>query len=140
MINYNAETSDLPSIINSSVSDWIIAVALKHKFQVGELNYLFCSDNYILKANKKYLNHDYFTDIITFDYTLNNVISGDIIISIDTVSSNAEKFKKSFDNELLRVVIHGVLHLCHYKDKSPEEALKMRELEDDALSMYSTFK
>ncbi len=140
MINYNTESLDLPSLINSSVSNWIIAVASKHNFEVGELNYLFCSDNYILEANRQYLNHDYFTDIITFDYTLNNVISGDIIISLDTVASNSDKYDKSFDNELLRVIIHGVLHLCRYKDKSPEEALKMRELEDDALSMYSTFK
>ncbi len=140
MINYNSESFKVPSIIDYKISRWISAVALKHDFQVGELNYLFCSDEYILEINNQYLNHDYFTDIITFDYTLNNVISGDIIISLDTVRSNSIKFNKTFDDELLRVVIHGVLHLCRYKDKSPEEALKMRELEDDALLMYSTFK
>ena len=99
----------------------------------GELNLVFCSDEYLLEINKKHLNHDYYTDIITFDYSEENKISGDLLISIDRVKENAKTFSVSFIHELNRVVIHGVLHLCGYKDKTEEEKKQMRNLENKYL-------
>ena len=99
----------------------------------GELSLVFCSDDYLLEVNKKHLNHDYYTDIITFDYSEENKISGDLLISIDRVKENAKTFSVSFMHELNRVVIHGVLHLCGYKDKTEEEKKQMRNLENKYL-------
>lgn len=138
-IIYNAEGVDLPSVINekeSAVTKWILDVAAKHKKQVGEISYIFCSDEKILEINKEYLQHDYYTDIITFDYSEGNVISGDLFISLDTVMSNSLEYKTNPNEELLRVIIHGVLHLCGINDKTEEDEKKMRQFEDDALSLY----
>jgi rRNA maturation RNase YbeY len=98
--------------------------------ECGPINLIFCDDEKILEVNKEYLAHDYYTDIITFDYSLNQIISGDLFISIDRVKENADMFSKSFENELMRVVFHGVLHLCGYNDKSEEDILVMRSKED----------
>ena len=115
---------------------WITETALSHGKRVGELAFVFCSDDYLLEMNKQYLNHDYFTDIITFDYADGDVIAGDIFISIDRVEDNACKNLVDKKIEMQRVVIHGVLHLCGYKDKQKEDSQKMRKLEDLALSKY----
>ena len=101
------------------------------------MGYIFCSDEKILEVNRQYLQHDYYTDIITFDYSEGDRISGDIFISIDTVRSNAEKYGTNFDDELHRVIIHGILHLCGLKDKSEADSKKMRKAEDKALSIRS---
>lgn len=104
--------------------------------KIKDLNYIFCSDNYILNINNQYLNHNYFTDIITFDYCIENEINGDIFISIDTVKSNSEKFKTSFNQELYRVIFHGLLHLLKYNDKSDEEKRIMTSKEDEYLKLF----
>ena len=110
---------------------WLKAVAESEVKRLGSINIIFCSDNYILDVNQRYLDHDYFTDIITFDYCEGNVISGDLFISIDTVRDNAEFYKAdSFDNELQRVMVHGVLHLIGYDDHTPEDQALMREKEN----------
>ena len=103
--------------------------------QVGEVGYLFCNDEHILDVNKEYLGHDYYTDIITFDYCEGNVLNGDLVISLDTVRSNAELFGKSYDEELHRVIIHGILHLCGINDKGPGEREQMEAAEDKALGL-----
>ena len=115
---------------------WITETALSHGKRLGELAFVFCSDDYLLEMNKQYLNHDYFTDIITFDYADGDVIAGDIFISVDRVEDNACKNLVDKKAEMQRVVIHGVLHLCGYKDKQKEDSQKMRKLEDLALSKY----
>lgn len=115
---------------------WITETALSHGKTVGELAFVFCSDQYLLEMNKQYLDHDYFTDIITFDYTDGELIAGDIFISVDRVEDNACKNLVDKKVEMQRVVIHGVLHLCGYKDKKKEESENMRKLEDLALSKY----
>ncbi len=107
--------------------------------ELGEISYIFCSDNYLLKINKKYLNADYFTDVITFDYCVGNKISGDIYISIERVKENSKIFSQSFFNETFRVILHGALHLCGYKDKKPKEEKIMREKENFYLNEYSNF-
>lgn len=116
---------------------WIRSVAASHGFKVGELGYLLCTDEKILEINKEYLQHDYYTDIITFDYTENGVISGDIFMSMETVASNADQFSVTLTREFLRIVIHGVLHLCGFPDKSPQERAEMTRLEDEALALVS---
>ena len=117
---------------------WINAVAQQFSHKVGEINYGFCSDAHIIEANKQYLQHDYFTDIITFDYSEGKTISGDLLISIDTVRSNAELFNTEFTTELHRVMIHGVLHLLGFKDKTDTEQLEIRKQENEALNLLST--
>ncbi|MBP5136823.1 MAG: rRNA maturation RNase YbeY, partial [Paludibacteraceae bacterium] len=104
---------------------------------VGDICYIFCSDEKILEVNRQFLQHDYYTDIITFDYTENGKINGDIFISVDTVKSNAEKFNVTYDNELMRVIIHGVLHLTGQNDKTPETEKVMHQKEDIALEELS---
>lgn len=135
MIEYCAEDVSMPTIDVERLNDWIEDVVTSYRKSLGELCYVFCSDKYILNVNNEYLQHDYYTDIITFDYSEENIISGDLIISLDTVRTNAEKFSQAYDNELLRVIIHGILHLCGLKDKSPEDELKMREAEEKALAL-----
>jgi rRNA maturation RNase YbeY len=115
---------------------WIEQIALSHGKTVGELTYVFCSDEYLLEMNKTYLQHDYYTDIITFDYSQANEISGDLFISIPRVKENALKIGVSLQNELQRVVIHGVLHLCGFKDKKKEQAQLMRKMEEKALLSF----
>ena len=136
MIEYCVEEVEMPIIDSERVDTWIEAVASTYKVSLGELCYVFCSDPYILKVNNDYLQHDYFTDVITFDYSEGDIISGDLFISLDTVRTNAEKFSQEYSTELLRVIIHGVLHLCGLKDKSPEDEKNMRLSEEKALALY----
>jgi probable rRNA maturation factor len=118
-----------------ALKDWIKQIALKEKKQVGYINYVFLSDETLLKMNVDYLDHDTYTDIITFDYTEGKKISGDIFISVDRIAENAVKFKVSFTDELHRVIIHGVLHLCGYKDKKKADAELMRNKENASLKI-----
>lgn len=118
------------------VKTWIKNVVTKYGFKIGDVTILFTDDEYIKELNIKYLNHHYFTDILTFDYSSGFVLNGDIVISIDTVRSNSILYSTSIDDELLRVIIHGFLHLLGFNDKSSEESRKMRELEDGALNIF----
>lgn len=136
-INYQAEDIKEPAIKKRAISAWIKKVAKIYNREIGDISYIFCSDAKILDVNKQYLNHDYYTDVITFDYSENNTISGDIFISLDTVKTNAEKFATDPDEELKRVIIHGILHLCGLKDKSEEDSKNMTQSENQALAIYS---
>lgn len=140
MITYYAEDIKMPKIKKREISAWVKAVAAHHGYKVGEISYIFCSDDHILEVNKQYLQHDYYTDIITFDYTEENKISGDLFISLDTVATNAEKFGATYDTELLRVIIHGILHLCGINDKGPGEREIMEQNENHALAMWKEMK
>lgn len=135
MIYYNSEDTKLPKIQKRKISQWIKSVVKKHNYKVGDISYIFCSDEVILRVNREYLQHDYYTDIITFDYTEGNRISGDLFISLDTVKTNAEKFGTPYEEELHRVIIHGILHLCGIDDKGPGEREVMEQNENDALEM-----
>ena len=135
MIIYNSDDVKMPAFPKRKISNWIKGVAENHNKRVGDISYIFCSDSKILEVNKAYLDHDYYTDIITFDYSENDVISGDIFISIDTVKSNAEKYAEEYTKELYRVIIHGVLHLCGIDDKAEGAREIMEENEDNALIM-----
>ena len=119
------------------VKKWIMQVILGREKRVGNISYLFCDDEYLLGVNQRFLNHDTYTDIITFDYVLADIISGDIMISVDRVGENAEKYGVPFEQELHRVVIHGVLHLLGQGDKSDAEATEMRRQEEDALRLWT---
>ncbi len=134
-ISYIAENVELPVLNHEAVAKWIEAVAASHDKRVGALTYIFCDDDYILATNRQYLQHDYYTDIITFDYSNRRRISGDMVISLDTVRTNAEQFAKSYSTELLRVIIHGVLHLCGINDKGPGEREIMERFENEALAI-----
>ncbi len=112
----------------------------RKNYEVGELTYYFCNDEKILEANRLYLNHDYFTDVITFDATVGEIVSADILISLDTVASNAEKYNVTFEQELNRVIVHAVLHLIGYNDKNEEEAKQMREAENEALLLLNNLR
>lgn len=127
----------MPSIDTARMEAWVEAVATAHRRTVGDIAYIFCDDQKILEVNRQFLKHDYFTDIITFDYTRGRRISGDMFISLDTVRTNAEKFAVTFDNELLRVIIHGVLHLCGINDKGEGEREIMESHENEALAMLA---
>lgn len=122
----------------SKIIKWIVEVIENEGFKVGDINFIFCSDEYILQTNRKFLNHDYTTDIISFDYSSRRKISGDIIISIPTVTQNAERFSVSFYQEILRVIVHGVLHLMGYKDGTDDEKEKMRQAENLSLLFFET--
>lgn len=134
-ISYYAEEVELPAIREKEVSEWIKAVVADHGKTTGNISYIFCSDEKILEVNRQYLQHDYYTDIITFDYTKRNRIAGDIFISLDTVRSNADEFATNLNEELHRIIIHGVLHLCGINDKGPGEREKMTEEENKALNI-----
>ena len=134
MISYNTENVSMPGIRRRDLSKWIRSVAESYGKKTGEIAYIFCNDEKILEVNKQYLKHDYYTDIITFDYTEGDVISGDIFISLDTVKSNAQEQGTSYDEELHRVIIHGILHLCGINDKGPGEREIMEEAENRALA------
>ena len=136
-IAYFTEGVAFPPIERGKIRKWVKQVAAIYEQKVGEINYIFCSDEKILEVNREYLQHDYYTDIITFDYSENNCISGDLFISIETVKSNAEKFNTPYNEELSRVIIHGVLHLCGQADKTPEERAIMEEKEGNALKMLT---
>lgn len=136
MITYSTENVKMPAIRRRDVSSWIRRVAKSYGKKVGEVGYLFCDDAHILEVNREFLQHDYYTDIITFDYCEDDVLNGDIVISLDTVRSNAELFHKTYDEELKRVIIHGILHLCGQNDKGPGEREQMEAAENRALEMY----
>ncbi len=135
MITYNADGVKMPKIRHRETTAWIRRVAEAHGRKVGEIGYMFVSDEKILEVNRQYLGHDYYTDIITFDYDEGDVISGDLVISLDTVRTNAEKFGKEYADELNRVIIHGILHLCGINDKGPGEREIMEAHENAALAM-----
>lgn len=137
MISYNVDDVRMPKFGHRAVSEWIKRVAAGYGFKVGEVAYIFCSDPKILEVNKEYLGHDYFTDIITFDYTEEEKIGGDVFISVDTVKKNAEEYGVSFENELMRVMIHGVLHLTGQGDKTKAQFKEMKEKENKALAMLN---
>lgn len=134
-VSYFAEDVKMPAIKNRETTDWIRRVASGYGKKCGDIAYIFCSDEKILEVNKAYLQHDYYTDVITFDYTEGDKISGDIFISVDTVRSNAEQFGTDYDEELHRIVIHGVLHLCGINDKGPGEREMMTRHENEALKL-----
>lgn len=133
MIHFSSENIDLPALNYPQVERWIRAVAAQYNFSVGELNYIFCDDEKILAVNREFLQHDYYTDIITFDYTTRTRVNGDIYISLDTVKSNAEQVGATFLQELHRIIIHGLLHLTGQADKTPETKAQMTAKEEDAL-------
>jgi len=135
MITYNAEGVKMPSIKKRATTQWIRNVAATYGRTVGEVGYLFVDDEKILEVNREYLGHDYYTDVITFDYDEGTTVNGDIVISLDTVRSNAEQFGKDYDEELHRVIIHGILHLCGLNDKGPGERELMEAAENRALQM-----
>lgn len=135
MISYNVEGVRMPAIRRRDTSAWIKAVAATYGKQVGSIAYIFCNDDKILEVNQQYLQHDYYTDIITFDYCEDDVLNGDLVISLDTVRSNAELFHKDYDEELHRVIIHGILHLCGQNDKGPGEREQMEAAENKALAL-----
>ena len=125
----------MPKIKKRDTSAWIKAVAASYGRKVGEIGYLFVDDEKILEVNREYLGHDYCTDVITFDYDEDDTVSGDIVISLDTVRSNAQLFGKTYEEELYRVIIHGILHLCGINDKGPGEREIMEAAENKALAM-----
>ena len=137
MITYNIDGVKMPKIRRRDTSAWIKKVAATYNRKVGEIGYMFVNDEKILEINKEYLGHDYYTDIITFDYDEDDVINGDLVISLDTVRSNAEQFVKIYEDELNRVIIHGVLHLCGINDKGPGEREIMEANENRALALLN---
>lgn len=135
MISYQTEGVEMPAIKKRETTAWIKAVAETYGKKVGEIAYIFCSDEKILEVNRQYLQHDYYTDIITFDYTSGDKISGDLFISLDTVKTNSEAFNTPYNEELHRTIIHGILHLCGINDKGPGEREIMEENENRALAI-----
>lgn len=133
------ERTIMPTLIEAErpkVERWIRKVAAGYGFHVGDLHYIFCTDEQELAVNRQFLGHDYYTDVITFDYSTPSVLSGDIFISLDTVRSNAEEVGTDFDHELRRIIVHGLLHLTGQADKTPETKAQMTAKEENALSMY----
>ncbi|WP_282036235.1 rRNA maturation RNase YbeY [Saccharicrinis aurantiacus] len=138
MINFYFEDIDEITLSNSVLSSWISKVIDTNDKSIGDISYIFCSDKYILQVNKDYLNHDYYTDIITFNYNEGSIISGDLFISLDTVKSNSQLFNTPFTKELNRVIIHGILHLIGYDDQSDEDQLEMTKQENLSLELLKT--
>jgi len=134
-IYFESERADVPSIDEKKISTWIEMIVKNHDRELGDITYIFCNDDYILKINNEYLNHDYYTDIITFNYNEDNIVSGDIFISVDTVMSNSQKYNTLFSEELHRVIIHGILHLCGLDDHTEKEERNMRNEEEKALNL-----
>lgn len=134
MIKFNTDSIEMPALNERQITRWIKSVAADYGFAVGNINYIFCSDKRELAVNREFLGHDYFTDVITFDYSTASTLNGDIFISLDTVRSNAEMVGTSFEHELHRIIIHGVLHLTGQGDKTPETKAKMTEKEEKALA------
>lgn len=137
MLDIHFEDVDDFSINENELTNWFSNVCSSENHTLGDVSIIFCSDEYLLEMNKTHLDHDYYTDIITFDYTDNQIVSGDLFISIDRVRENALDFNVSFNHELHRVMIHGILHLFGYKDKSDDDEKLMRSKENDALSLIS---
>ncbi|MFV0545109.1 MAG: rRNA maturation RNase YbeY [Bacteroides sp.] len=134
-ITYQTEGIKMPHIKKRETSEWIKKVAATYQKRVGEIAYIFCSDDKILEVNRQYLQHDYYTDIITFDYCQGDRIAGDLFISLDTVKTNSEQFNTPYEEELNRTIIHGILHLCGINDKGPGEREIMEAAENKALSL-----
>lgn len=135
MISFNYET-DFELENEAQYEDWISRIIESEGFDEGEINYIFCDDDYLHKINVEYLDHDTLTDIISFDYTVGNLIQGDIFVSVERVKDNANDFNVSFGEELKRVLSHGVLHYCGYKDKSPKDEALMRSKEEEKMQMF----
>ncbi|MDP5198384.1 rRNA maturation RNase YbeY [Flavobacterium sp. DG2-3] len=135
MINFNYET-DFTLGDEQAFSDWLSAVIVSENKTEGEINYIFCDDEYLHKINVEYLDHDTLTDIISFDYTVGNELNGDIFVSVERVADNAKDFNVSFAEELKRVLSHGILHYCGYKDKSDKDAQLMRAKEEEKMKMF----
>lgn len=135
MISFNYET-DFELENEAHYEDWISRIIESEGFDEGEINYIFCDDEYLHKINVEYLDHDTLTDIISFDYTVGNLIQGDIFVSVERVKDNANDFNVSFEEELKRVLSHGVLHYCGYKDKSPKDEALMRSKEEEKMQMF----
>jgi probable rRNA maturation factor len=135
MINFNYE-SEFTLENEEAIATWLSAVIVSENKTEGEINYIFCDDEYLHKINVEYLNHDTLTDIISFDYTMGNEIGGDIFVSIERVLDNSKDYNTSFNDELKRVLVHGVLHYCGYKDKSEADETLMRTKEDEKLAMF----
>ena len=135
MINFNYET-EFTLENEQAFADWLSAVIISENKNEGEINYIFCDDEYLHKINVEYLNHDTLTDIISFDYTVGNELNGDIFVSVERVEDNSKDFNVSFIEELKRVLAHGILHYCGYKDKSDSEAELMRSKEDEKIAMF----
>lgn len=136
-IEFHTEQTAFPNIDVAKVTSWIERVAAGYGKRVGEVYYIFCSDERILEVNREFLHHDYYTDHIGFDYTVDDILSGDLYLSLDTIRSNAEQLGEDYCRELHRVIIHGILHLCGFKDKTPDERRRMEDAEDAALSLLS---
>ena len=140
-INFITEEIDFNLKNKLKIKKWLTQIIINHDFKLSELNFIFCSDEYLLKINIEYLDHNTLTDIITFDNSEDEkTIEGDIFISIDRVKENAETFKVSFENELLRVLSHGTLHLLGFKDKSPKDKKQMTTKEDESLELWTVFQ
>lgn len=137
MITYNVDGVRMPAIKKRAVNAWIKAVAALYGRRVGDIGYMFVDDERILQVNNEYLGHNYYTDVITFDYDEDDILSGDIVISLDTVRSNAQLFGKTYEEEFYRVLIHGILHLCGINDKGPGEREVMEAAENRALALLS---
>lgn len=135
IINFYSENDfELEKV--SSYESWVKNVISSEGKKTGEISFIFCDDEYLLEINQKYLDHDTYTDIISFDASVGNILNGDIFISTERVSENADSYEVEFSEELKRVIIHGVLHLCGYKDKTPEEEKIMREKEEEKMKMF----
>ena len=138
IITYHTVGVNMPLINECFIQEWIKQIASKYERRAGEIAYIFCSDKKILEVNRTYLQHDYYTDIITFDYCKSDLISGDLFISLDTVKSNSEQFNTPYQEELHRTIIHGILHLCGINDKGPGEREIMEQAENEALAIYKS--
>ena len=136
MIRFGSDSIEMPALDERKIGRWIRAVAAEYGFAVGNINYIFCSDERELAVNREFLGHDYYTDVITFDYSTAGTLNGDIFISLDTVRSNAEMVGVAYEQELLRIIIHGVLHLTGQGDKTPETKVVMTEKEEEALAKW----
>ena len=134
MIHFSTDQVEMPALNQTKIQRWIRAVAADYGFSVGDIHYIFCSDEKELEVNRTFLQHDYYTDVITFDYSTEDVINGDIFISLDTVRSNAEEVGADFSEELMRIIIHGVLHLTGQADKTPKTKAEMTRKENLALA------
>ena len=140
MISFDVKNVEMPQLDYDKVCVWLNEVAAGFDKKIGNLNYLFCDDPEIIRVNRQFLQHDYFTDIITFDYSNQRRVGGDIFISLDTVRSNSEKFGVSYDSELLRVIAHGLFHLCGINDKGEGEREVMEQYENQSLRLWETIK
>lgn len=136
MVSFEVKNVTMPILNFERIEKWLVEIAIKYDRKIRNLNYLFCDDSEILRVNREFLNHDYFTDIITFDYSRKEKVGGDLFISLDTVKSNAEGLNVPYEEELLRVIAHGLLHLCGIDDKGPGEREIMERHENEALKMW----